>query len=47
MAVSGVMNLGIGEVDNKVEGPVTDVAGYSVPIIESIGQTDNRYRVLF
>ncbi len=40
MAVSGEMNLDIGEVDNK--GPITDVAGYSVPIIESSGQTDNR-----
>ena len=42
MAVSSEINLGIGEVDSKVKGPVTDVAGYSVPIIESIGQTDNR-----
>ncbi len=43
MAVSGEMNLGIGEVDNTVEGPISDVAGYSVPVIESSGQTaDNR-----
>ena len=42
MAASSEINLGIGEVDSKVKGPVTDVAGYSVPIIESIGQTDNR-----
>ncbi len=42
MAVSGEMNLGIGEVDNTVEGPISDVAGYSVPVIESCGQTNNR-----
>ena len=38
MAVSGEMNLDIGEVDKNVEGPITDVAG----IIESSGQTDSR-----
>ena len=39
VAVPSEMNLGIGEVDNKVEVPISDVAGYSVPIIEI---TDSR-----
>ena len=44
VAVSGSVNLDIGEDDNKVKDPITDATEYSVPIIES---ADNRYRVLF
>ena len=49
VAVSGSVNLDIGEDDdNKVKHPINDAAEYSVPIIESSGETaDNRYRVLF
>jgi hypothetical protein len=48
MAVSGSVNLDIGEDDNKVKDPITDATEYSVPIIESNGETaDNRYIVLF
>jgi hypothetical protein len=49
VAVSGSVNLDIGEDDNKDKDPITDATTeYSVPIIKSDGETaDNRYTVLF
>ena len=48
LAVSGSVNLDVGEDDNKGKNPITDATEYSVSVIKSNGETaDNRYKVLF